>query len=65
MFFERDFLVKQEQINDLLRQRELERQAAATARSTRMHYLRRSGQLVRRLLASRPLYFRSGATESC
>ena len=50
MFIERDFLVKQAQINDELRRRELERRLSPTKHTSRTRTLRRSRQLVRQLL---------------
>lgn len=50
MLLERDFQVRQEQINEQLRQRELERQLALAARVPPVHQFRLSGGFLRRTL---------------
>jgi len=65
MFLERDFQAKQQQINEQLRQRELERQLRPAARVSRGHQFRLSGRFVRRILRFRLPRFAVRSTEPC
>jgi len=65
MFLERDFQVRQEQINERLRQRALERQLRPAARVSRVHQFRLGGRFLRRILRFRLLRFPAGSTEPC
>lgn len=69
MLLERDFQVRQEQINEQLRQRELERQLALAARVPPVHQFRLSGgflrRTLRRILRFRLPRFAVRSTEPC
>ena len=66
MFVERDFLVKQAQINDQIRQRELERLLPSPARhGVRLQMVRRASQRLRQLLPVGGRGYLIGANEPC
>ena len=65
MFIERDFQVKQQQINDQLRQRELERQFRLADGGQRVNSFRFGRQLIRRVLRIGIPRVPTQASEAC